>query len=108
MNDGQQLLTALTTEHFTLQGARAQTTTESSARASLYVFSVCSGLIAIGFISQVSGTGPPLPACPSPPISNVPESKGTGRKGRGRSTTPPQAEDPLGSERPPTSLSTEA
>jgi hypothetical protein len=34
MNDNQQLLTALTTEHFTLQGARSQTTSESSARAS--------------------------------------------------------------------------
>jgi hypothetical protein len=57
MNHNQQLLTALTTEHFTLQGARAQTTSESSARASLYVFSVSSALIAIGFISQVSQVG---------------------------------------------------
>jgi hypothetical protein len=57
MNDNQQLLTALTTEHFTLQGARSQTTTESSARASLYVFSVSSALIALGFISQVSEIG---------------------------------------------------
>jgi hypothetical protein len=57
MNDDQQLLTALTTEHFTLQGARAQTTSESSARASLYVVSVSSALIALGFISQVSDVG---------------------------------------------------
>jgi hypothetical protein len=35
MNDSQQLLTALTTEHFTLQGARSQTMSESSARASV-------------------------------------------------------------------------
>ena len=34
--DPQQLLTALTTEHFTLQGARSQTMSESSARASVY------------------------------------------------------------------------
>jgi hypothetical protein len=57
MNDNQQLLTALTTEHFTLQGARSQTTSESSARASVYVFSVSSALIALGFISQVSEAG---------------------------------------------------
>ena len=57
MNDNQQLLTVLTTEHFTLQGARSQTTSESSARASLYVISVSSALIALGFISQVSAVG---------------------------------------------------
>ena len=57
MDEDQQLLTALTTEHFTLQGSRAQTTTESSARASLYVVSVSSALIALGFISQFSETG---------------------------------------------------
>jgi hypothetical protein len=51
------LLTALTTEHFTLQGARSQTMSESSARASLYVFSVSSALVALGFISQVSQVG---------------------------------------------------
>jgi hypothetical protein len=53
----QQLLTALTTEHFTLQGARSQTMSESSARASVYVFSVSSTLVALGFIGQVSELG---------------------------------------------------
>jgi hypothetical protein len=57
MNENERLLTALTTEHFTLQGARSQTTSESSARASLYVVSVSSALIALGFISQVSEVG---------------------------------------------------
>jgi hypothetical protein len=57
MNDPQQLLTALTTEHFCLQGARSQTMSESSARASIYVFSVSSALVALGFISQVSEVG---------------------------------------------------
>jgi hypothetical protein len=57
MDGNQHLLTALTTEHFTLQGARSQTMSESSARASLYVFSVSSVLIALGFISQVSEIG---------------------------------------------------
>jgi hypothetical protein len=57
MNDSQQLLTALTTEHFTLQGARSQTMSESSARASVYVFSVSSALVALGFIGQISEVG---------------------------------------------------
>ncbi len=58
--DGQQLLTALTTEHFTLQGARAQTLTESSSRATVYVGAVSSSLIALGFIGQVSDIGTPF------------------------------------------------
>lgn len=56
MND-QQLLTALTTEHFTLQGARSQTMSESSARASVFVFSVSSALVALGFIGQLNAVG---------------------------------------------------
>jgi hypothetical protein len=55
--DTQALLTALTTEHFTLQGARSQTVGESAARSSLYMFSVSSALIALGFVSQVSEGG---------------------------------------------------
>ncbi len=55
--DPQQLLTALSTEHFTLQGARQQTMSESSARASIYVFSVSSALVALGFIAQISSVG---------------------------------------------------
>jgi hypothetical protein len=55
--DSGQLLVALTTEHFTLQGARSQTMSESSARASVFVFSVSSVLVALGFIVQVSDVG---------------------------------------------------
>jgi hypothetical protein len=55
--DRAQLLTALTTEHFTLQGARTQTVMESSARAALYISSVSSALIALGFIGQTSQVG---------------------------------------------------
>jgi hypothetical protein len=58
--DEQQLLTALTTEHFTLQGARQQTMSESSARASVYVFAVSSALVALGFIAQISEVGDPF------------------------------------------------
>jgi hypothetical protein len=55
--DRQALLTALTTEHFTLQGARTQTMSESWSRASLYIGSVSSALVALGFIGQVSAAG---------------------------------------------------
>ena len=55
--DRQELLTALTTEHFTLQGARSQTVSESASRATLYVMAVSSGLVALGFIGQVSEVG---------------------------------------------------
>ena len=55
--DRQELLTALTTEHFTLQGARSQTVSESASRATLYLFSVSSTLVALGFIGQVSEVG---------------------------------------------------
>jgi hypothetical protein len=58
--DPQQLLTALTTEHFTLQGARSQTVGESSTRSSLYLISVSSALVALGFIGQVSAVGDPF------------------------------------------------
>jgi hypothetical protein len=51
------LLTALTTEHFTLQGARASTISESSARAALYVGALSSALIALGFLGQASRFG---------------------------------------------------
>ena len=56
MSDSQ-LLTALTTELFTLQGARAQTMSESSARASLYIVAVSSTLVALGFVTQLSEIG---------------------------------------------------
>src|SRR5918999_2994390 len=55
--DARAVLTALTTEHFTLHGARSQTVSESAARSSMYMFSVSSTLIALGFVSQVSEGG---------------------------------------------------
>lgn len=56
----QQLLSVLTTEHFALQGARAQTLTESASRATVYVGSVSSSLVALGFIGQISEVGAPF------------------------------------------------
>jgi hypothetical protein len=55
--DRQELLTALTTEHFTLQGARSQTMSESASRTTLYIGAVSSALVALGFIGQVSEVG---------------------------------------------------
>jgi hypothetical protein len=52
-----QLLTALTTEHFTLEGGRNRTMSESSARASLYIVAVSSTLVALGFVTQLSEIG---------------------------------------------------
>jgi hypothetical protein len=55
--DDSQLLTALTTEHFTLEGGRSRAMSESSARASLYIIAVSSTLVALGFIAQLSEIG---------------------------------------------------
>ncbi|HMF93442.1 MAG TPA: hypothetical protein VKE96_04075 [Vicinamibacterales bacterium] len=45
-------LAALTTEHFTLQTAAVATVNESASRASIYILSLSSALVAIGFVSQ--------------------------------------------------------
>lgn len=45
-------MSALTTEHFVLQTAASATVSEAAARASLYVFSLSSSLIAMGITSQ--------------------------------------------------------
>jgi len=47
----------ITTEHFTLQGARAATITESTARASMFLLSVSSGLVALGLVATATGIG---------------------------------------------------
>jgi hypothetical protein len=46
------LLSALTTEHFVLQTASSTTVSESVGRASIYMFSLSSSLVAMGFTSQ--------------------------------------------------------
>ncbi len=55
--DRQALLTALTTEHFTLQGARSSTVSESTSRAALFIGALSSALVATGFIAQSSHLG---------------------------------------------------
>jgi hypothetical protein len=55
--DRSALLTALTTEHFTLQGARSTTTSESASRAALYIGALSASLVSLGFVAQVSTAG---------------------------------------------------
>jgi hypothetical protein len=58
--DGEQeaLLTALITEHSVLQNAANATFTDAAARSSLYVLSLSSSLVAIGFMSQTPDVFP--------------------------------------------------
>jgi hypothetical protein len=53
----QQLLVALTTEHFTLQTARAATIADSNGRAALYLSTVSGAVVALAFIGQVAHVG---------------------------------------------------
>ena len=50
-------VTFATTEHFTLQGARAATIAESTGRASMFLMSVSGGLVALGLIATASRVG---------------------------------------------------
>lgn len=51
-------MTALTTEQFVLQSAASTAVTEASARASLYVLTLSSSLVAIGFAVQTDAFAP--------------------------------------------------
>jgi hypothetical protein len=57
MPDDAQTLTALTTEHFGLAGARSQAAAESSSRSALYLGSVSATLVGLGLTAQVSKAG---------------------------------------------------
>jgi hypothetical protein len=50
-------VTFVTTEHFTLQGARASTIAESTGRATLFLGAVSGGLVALGLIATASRVG---------------------------------------------------
>lgn len=54
----QSMVQFLTTEHFTLQTARSTTISESNGRASLFLGSVSSGVVALALVAQVSEVGP--------------------------------------------------
>jgi hypothetical protein len=47
----------VTTEHFTLQGARSQTISESTGRASIFLASVSGGLVALGLMATAEHIG---------------------------------------------------
>ena len=49
--------TFVTTEHFTLQGARSSTISESTGRASVFLQAVSGGLIALGLVATAAKTG---------------------------------------------------
>jgi hypothetical protein len=50
-------VTFVTTEHFTLQGARSQTISESTGRASMFLSAVSGGLVALGLVATASNVG---------------------------------------------------
>jgi hypothetical protein len=50
-------VTFATTEHFTLQGARASTIAESNGRATMFLMAVSGGLIALGLIATATRVG---------------------------------------------------
>lgn len=50
-------VTFVTTEHFTLQGARSTTISESTGRASVFLGAVSGGLIALGLVATATRTG---------------------------------------------------
>ncbi len=47
----------VTTEHFTLQGARSSTISESTGRASMFLGAVSGGLVALGLLATATNTG---------------------------------------------------
>jgi hypothetical protein len=50
-------VTFVSTEHFTLQGARAATIAESTGRANMFLASVSGGLVALGLVATASSLG---------------------------------------------------
>jgi hypothetical protein len=61
-------MSALVTEHFVLQTAASATVSEAAARASLYVFSLSSSLVAMGFASRSPETFRPFAAAILPAL----------------------------------------
>ena len=61
-------LSALTTEHFVLQTAASATVTESAARASIYVMSLSTSVVAMAFASQSRDAFGPFAAAVLPAL----------------------------------------
>jgi hypothetical protein len=47
----------ITTEHFTLQGARSSTIAESTGRASMFLSAISGGLVALGLVATATRVG---------------------------------------------------
>jgi hypothetical protein len=50
-------VSVITTEHFTLQGARSSTIAEATGRASMFLSAISGGLVALGLIATATHTG---------------------------------------------------
>jgi hypothetical protein len=50
-------VSVITTEHFTLQGARASTIAEATGRATMFLSSIAGGLVALGLIATATHVG---------------------------------------------------
>jgi hypothetical protein len=55
-----QIVTMMTTEHYTLQSAQAQAISDLNGRSSLFIGAVSSALIALAFVGQISRLGTAL------------------------------------------------
>lgn len=53
-------ITMMATEHFTLETARGAATTESIGRATVFLGTLSSALVALGFVAQISAFGRPF------------------------------------------------
>jgi hypothetical protein len=54
----QDLLTIMSTEHFTLQGARAAAISDANGRTNFFLSTLSAGVVALAFAAQVASTGP--------------------------------------------------
>jgi hypothetical protein len=59
-DDPSAVVSFVTSEHFTLQTARTNTVNEANGRATVYLMSVSSAMVALGFIGQVAKLGTPF------------------------------------------------
>jgi len=61
-------MSALVTEHYVLQAAASATVSEAAARGSLYVYSLSSSLVAVGFVSRSPEAFRPFAAAVLPAV----------------------------------------
>jgi hypothetical protein len=54
----QDLLTIMSTEHFTLQGARSAAISDANGRTSFFLSTLSAGVVALAFVAQVAQSGP--------------------------------------------------